>query len=176
MNRLKKLTAAGLVLFLVVGISSVSQARVTEKVDAMIAENSPLKVNDTDLWLQIGYPLVFGLQFDKYATGNVVLGAGAGTFLNGFALDLAVKYLFLTGKFSPFVAGGPVLYFSGPAANIFGMFGTMGLQYMFDSGMGLSVGVTYVSAITESDEVFSYQWVNDSLNQASAQFGFHWNF
>ncbi|MBN1595045.1 hypothetical protein JW933_03875 [candidate division FCPU426 bacterium] len=176
MKRYKKIMAIVMLTLLAAGVASQTQARVTEKVDAMIAENSPLKVNDTDLWLQIGYPLVFGLQYDKYATGNIVLGGGAGTYLGGFALDIAVKYLFLTGKFSPYLAGGPVLYYSAPSQNIFGLFGTMGLQYIFDSGMGLSIGVAYVTAITESEETFSYQWVNDSVSQASAQFGFHWNF
>jgi len=176
MKRLKKLTALGLMVFLLGGMTTLAQARVTEKVEAMIAENTPLKVNDTDLWVQVGYPLIIGLQYDKYATGNVVLGAGAGTYLGGFALDIAGKYLFMTGKFSPYIAGGPVLYYSGPKENIFALFGTFGLQYMFDSGMGLSVGIAYVSALTSSENKFSYQWVNDSVSQASAQFGFHWNF
>ncbi|MEW6515442.1 MAG: hypothetical protein AB1439_00870 [candidate division FCPU426 bacterium] len=164
---------AGMVLM---GLAVGSQARVTEKVEAMIAENTPLKVNDTDLWIQVGYPLLVGLQYDKYATGNLVLGGGAGSYLNGFSLDLSVKYLFLTGKFSPFIAAGPVLYYTDPNKNLFGIYGTAGLGYFFDSGLGLSLGVTFVRAITESAQPWSYPWVNDKLSQASAQFGFHWNY
>ncbi len=171
-----KIVVMGVILVLAGGLAIPAPARVTEKVEAMIAENTPLKVNDTDLWVQVGYPLVIGLQYDKYATGNVVLGGGAGTYLNGFTLDLEAKYYFLTGKFSPFLAAGPVLYFSTPQQNIFAIYGTAGLSYFFDSGMGLSLGATYVTAITESEEHFSYPWVNDEIAQVSAQFGFHWNY
>lgn len=153
-----------------------SQARVTEKVDAMIAENTPMKVNDNDLWVQVGYPLVVGLQYDKFATANLALGGGVGSFLNGTTLDLSIKYLFLTGKFSPFIAAGPVLYFRDADKNIFALFGTAGVGYYFDNGLGLTLGVSYVNAISPSPQPFGYPWVNDEVSQASAQFGFHWNY
>lgn len=160
----------------VLGLAAGAQARVTEKVDAMIAENSPLKVNDNDMWIQVGYPLVLGLEYNKYATANLVLGGGAGSFLNGTTLDLVIKYLFLTGKFSPYISAGPVLYFRDADKNFFGIYGTAGVQYMFDGGLGFSLAGTYVSALSDSPQPFGYPWVNDELNQASVQFGFHWNY
>lgn len=162
------LTAAGLI--------TSTQARVTEKVDAMIAENSPLKVNDTDLWVQVGGPLVFGIQYDKFATANVAIGGGVGTYINGLSLDLALKYYFLTGKFSPFISGGPVFYYSSPKENIFAMFGSAGLSYYFADGLGVSLAFTYVKSLTESEEPFSYYQINDKINWPSAQLGIHWNF
>jgi hypothetical protein len=173
METLKRLMVSGLMLALLGGLAVQAQARVTEKVEGMIAENSPLKVNDNDLWIQIGYPLVAGLQYDKYATANLALGGGIGSFMNGFSLDLSAKYYFLEGKFSPFLAAGPVLYYSSSDQNIFAVFGTAGIGYFFGSGMGLSLAGTYCQAITKSDKAWGYPWVNDKLAQPSVQFGFH---
>lgn len=175
MNR-NVLAMSVVVALAVLGLAAGAQARVTEKVDAMIAENSPLKVNDNDMWIQVGYPLVLGMEYNKYATANLVLGGGAGSFLNGTTLDLVVKYLFLTGKFSPYISAGPVLYFRDADKNFFGIYGTAGVQYMFDGGLGFSLAGTYVSALSDSPQPFGYPWVNDELNQASVQFGFHWNY
>lgn len=158
------------------GMAAPALARVTERVEGMIAENSPLRVNDNDLWLQIGYPLVLGIQYDKFATSHIVIGGGVGSYLNGTSVDLAIKLLMQTGKFSPFITVGPVLYFSHPDQNIFALYGTAGLQYLFADGWGLSLGATYVHGITESTQPFSYPWVNDEIQQVSAQFGFHWNY
>jgi hypothetical protein len=172
----RRLGTAGLALCLVLGLAAGVQARVTEKVDAMIAENTPLKVKDNDLWLQAGGPLVFGVQYDKYATGNIALGLGAGSYLEGMSLDLSCKYYFLTGKFSPFIALGPVLYYSRPKQNIFAVDGVVGLSYFFDEGLGLSLGFAYVKGLTKSEEPFSTTWINDSLAWPTFQFGLHWNY
>ncbi len=171
-----KLVAVMLGLAFVGGAAAAAQARVTEKVEAMIAENTPLKVHDTDIWFQVGGPLVFGIQYDKFATANVVLGAGLGSYLEGTSLDLAIKYHFLTGKFTPFLSGAGVFYYSDPKRNIFALGLSAGLAYTFDGGLGLSLGASYVKAISESQEPFSSQWVNDSINWVSPQFGLHWNF
>jgi hypothetical protein len=158
------------------GIAATTRASVTEKVDSMIAENSPLKVNDNDLWLMVGGPLVFGVQYDKYATGNVALGVGAGSYLDGLSLDLQIKYYFLTGKFSPFLAVGPVFYYSRPSQNIFAVDGAAGFSYFFDGGFGLSLAFVYTKGISKSEEPFSTQWVNDSIAWPAPQFGIHWNY
>ena len=174
---LKKTALLSLAVILASGsMAAVADAGVTEKVEAMIAENSPLKVKDNDLWLMIGGPLVFGIQYDKYATGQVAIGGGAGTFLDGFSLDLGVKYYFSTGKFSPFISGGGVFYYTGPRKNIFAVDVVAGLSYFFDSGMGLSLGFAYVKSISESEEPFSCNYINDAISWPSPQFGFHWNY
>ncbi len=176
MNWKLRLTTALVALVMIAGMTGSAQARVTEKVEAMIAENSPLKVNDTDLWIQIGGPLVVGIQYDKFATANVAVGGGIGTYMSGLSLDLSLKYYFLTGKFSPFISGGPVLYYSSPKENIFAIFGSAGLSYFFTDGLGLSLAFTFVKSLTESQEPFSYYQINDKINWPSAQLGLHWNF
>ncbi len=165
-----------LIMFASATMVAAAEAGVTEKVDAMIAENTPLKVKDNDLWLMVGGPLVFGIQYDKYATSQVAIGGGAGTFLDGFSLDLGVKYYFLTGKFSPFISGGGVFYYTGPRKNIFAFNGVAGLSYFFDSGMGVSLGFAYVKSISKSEEPFSSNYVNDAISWPSPQFGFHLNY
>lgn len=168
--------ASALAALLVLGLGAAVQARVTEKVEAMIAENSPLKVNDNDLWIQLGGPLVYGIQYDKYASAHVMLGLGAGSYIDGLSLDLNVRYNFINGKFTPFLGAGPVFYYTGPKQNIFALDVSAGVAYTFDSGLGLSLAAVYVTAISESEEPFSSQWVNDSINWLSPQFGLHWNF
>ncbi len=176
-EQLKKTALLSLVVMLAAGsMTAVAEARVTEKVEAMIAENTPLKVKDNDLWIMIGGPLVFGIQYDKYATGQVAIGGGAGTFLDGFSLDLGVKYYFLPGKFSPFISGGGVFYYTGPRKNIFAVDAVAGLSYFFDSGLGVSLGFAYVKSISESEEPFSCNYINDSISWLSPQFGIHWNY
>jgi hypothetical protein len=167
----------GVVAFgLLAGLAGGAQARVTEKVEGMIAENSPLKVNDNDLWLMAGGPLVFGLQYDKYATANVAIGLGAGSYLDGLSLDLQVKYYFLNGKFSPFIAVGPVFYYSRPKQSVVALDGAVGLSYFFDGGFGLSLAFVYTKGISKSEEPFSTQWVNDSIAWPAPQLGIHWNY
>lgn len=169
-----------LVVLLAMGMVMVgfnlSQARVTEKVEAMIAENSPLKVNDTDFWIQVGGPLVFGVQYDRFATANVAIGGGIGSYLEGLSVDLAIKYFFMPGKFSPFISGGPVFYYSTPEENIFAIFGAAGLSYYFADGLGISLAFSYVKSMTESTKPFSYYQINDKINWPSPQLGLHWNF
>ncbi len=174
----KKSKIVGISLFLIssflVGISA--QARVTEKVDAMIAENSPLKVNDNDLWIQVGGPLVLGVQYDKFATANVALGGGIGSYLNGTSLDLSIKFFLTPGRFSPFISAGPVLYYSSAEKNTFGVFGSAGLSYYFADGLGISAAFCYVKSLTESLKPFSYYQISDEINWPSIQFGLHWNY
>lgn len=158
------------------GLALEARARVTEKVEAMIAENTPLKVKDNDLWFMAGGPLVFGVQYDKFATANVALGMGVGSFLNGTSFDLNVKYFFLNGKFSPFLSGGGVFYYSEPRKNIFALDVAAGVSYYFDTGFGLSLALAYVKGISQSLDPFSYTYVNDSINWLSPQFGIHCNF
>jgi hypothetical protein len=166
----------GMGLLLAGGWIGPVQARVTEKVEGMIAENSPLKVNDNDLWIQVGGPLVFGLQYDKFATANVALGIGAGSYIDGLSVDLSIKYFFLSGKFSPFLGIAPVFYYSRSTQNVFALSGVAGLSYYFDSGLGLSLGFCYVRSISQSTEPFSYSFVNDKINWPSPQIGLHWNY
>lgn len=158
------------------GWAGLAQARVTEKVDAMIAENSPLKVRDSDLWAMVGGPLGVGLQYEKFATAQVALGFGGGSYFDGTSLDLSVKYYFMNSKFSPFLAAGPVYYYSTPKQNLFGIFGVFGLSYFFDDGFGISFGVAYAKGLTKSDTPFAYTYINDSLSWVSPQLGLHLNF
>lgn len=79
----KRILTMAVALGLMAGLAVGAQALVTEKVEAMIAENTPLKVNDNDLWLMVGGPLVFGIQYDKYATANLALGLGVGPTSRG---------------------------------------------------------------------------------------------
>lgn len=174
-RKIKLLLLAGLIIGSLTLVTA-SHARVTEKVEAMIAENTPLKVNDSDLWIQIGGPLVYGIQYDRFATANVAIGAGIGSYLEGISVDLSLKYFLLPGKFSPFIGGGPVLYYSSPKENIFALFGTAGLGYYFADGLGISLAFTYVRSMTESEEPFSHHPINDSINWPSAQLGLHWNY
>ena len=173
---MKRTVVLGVACALVLGLAGAGHARVTEKVEAMIAENSPLKIKDNDLWFQLGGPLVYGVQYDKYASAHVMLGLGAGTYGDGISVDLQVKYNFLDAKFTPFLGGGPVFYYTDPQKNIFALDVVLGVAYTFDSGLGLSLGAAYVKAISESEEPFSSQWVNDSINWLSPQFGLHWVF
>ncbi len=168
--------AAGVGFCLLAGLAAGVQASVTEKVEGMIAENTPLKVKDNDLWIQAGGPLVLGLQYDKFATGNIVLGFGVGSYLEGVSADLQIKYLFLTGKFSPSLTLGPVLYYSRPSQNLFAIDGGVGLSYTFDEGLGLSLAFIYTKSITTSSEKFSYIWINSDLAWPAAQLGVHWNY
>ncbi|NTV52748.1 MAG: hypothetical protein HGA76_07035 [Candidatus Firestonebacteria bacterium] len=152
------------------------QASVTEKVDAMIAENSPLKVRTSDLWVQVGGPLIMGVQFDEYANPNVALGVGVGSFVNGASVDLAAKFYLLPGKFSPFVSVGGVYYYTSPRQNVFALTGTAGLAYFFNDGLGLSLGWCYLRSVTQSDTPFTYEYINDRINAGMPQLGLHWNF
>ncbi len=170
-----------LVGLLVVGWAVQAQARVTEKVDAMIVENTEnLKVKDMDIWVQLGGPLICGVQFDKYVSPHVALGAGVGNFVGGTSLDMAVKYYFMTGRFSPFISAGGVYYVSQPKETLFALHATAGLAYFFDSGLGLSLGVSGVQGVSKSAEPFSYQYIDSdtTLSQGGVmpQFGIHWNF
>ncbi len=158
-----------------------AQARVTEKVDAMIEENTEnLKIKDMDIWVQLGGPLIAGIQFDKYVSPHVALGVGVGNFIGGTALDMTAKYYFLRGRFSPFIAGGGVYYLSRPQETLFAVHATAGLAYFFDSGLGLSMGLTGIQGISKSAEPFSYQYIDSdtTLSQGGImpQFGIHWNF
>jgi hypothetical protein len=159
---------------LLVGLAA--NARVTEKVNAMIAENTPLKVNDNDFSIQAGGPLVLGVQYDRFATANVAMGGGIGSYLNGTSMDLAIKFFLLPGRFSPFISGGPVFYYSSPHENIFAIFGSAGLSYYFADGLGFSVAFAYVKSLTESLKPFSYYQINDEINWPSIQLGLHWNY
>jgi hypothetical protein len=170
------ITAIVLTALIATGWAMEVQARVTEKVEGMIAENSPLKVNDNDLWVMAGGPLLFGVQYDKYATANLALGFGAGSYLQGLSLDMQLKYFFLNGKFSPYITLGPVFYYSRPSQNIFAVDGGVGLSYYFDSGLGLSLAFIYTKGLSQSQEPFSYQYINDTINWPAPQFGLHWNF
>lgn len=172
----KRIWTLAVALGLLVGSAAGAQARVTEKVDAMIAENTPLKVNDNDLWLMVGGPLVFGVQYDKYATPNLALGLGVGSYLEGLSLDLQAKYYFLSGRFSPFIAAGPVFYYSRPTQSLFAVDGAVGLSYFFNGGLGLSLAFVYTKGIGRSEEPFQTQWVNDDLAWPSPQFGIHLNY
>lgn len=156
-----------------------AEARVTEKVEAMIAENTPLKVNDRDFWIQVGAPLALGVQFDWFANANLAMGFGVGSLINGASADVSAKYYFLPGRFSPFIAGGGVFYFGRSRANIFGLFGTAGLSYFFDRGLGLSLGVTYVSSMGNSEDLLDYNYIrhtDNAVNWVSPQLGIHYNF
>jgi hypothetical protein len=153
-----------------------AQARVTEKVEGMIAENTPLKVKSNDLWLQVGGPLMYGLQYDKYANGNVALGMGAGSWVEGFSMDLSVKFFLFSGKFSPYITLGPAFYYQSMEQNVFAGFGGAGLSYYFDEGFGLSLAYIYTQAFTESQQPFSYSFVNDQMHWSSAQLGIHLNY
>ena len=169
------LKLAMVVVFTAVGAAGV-QASVTEKVDEMIAENSPLKVRDSDLWLQVGGPLILGVQFDEYANPNLALGAGVGSFINGTSLDIAAKFYLLPGKFSPFLSVGGVYYYTSPQQNIFALTGTAGLSYFFNSGLGLSLGWCYLRSVSQSSSPFSYQYIGDTINAGMPQLGIHSNF
>lgn len=92
------------------------------------------------------------------------------------SLDLQAKYYFLSGKFSPFIAVGPVFYYSRPKQNIFAVDGVVGLSYFFDGGLGLSLAFVYTKGISQSEEPFHTQWVNDSIAWPSPQFGIHLNY
>jgi hypothetical protein len=154
-----------------------AQASVTEKVDAMIAENTAeLKVRDADLSLQVGGPLILGVQFDGYANPHVAFGAGIGTFGNGTSLDISAKFYLLPDKFSPFLSLGGAYYFNDAEKNVFAVTGTAGLSYFFRSGLGLSLGWCYIRSVSQSSSPFSYQYVSDTINVGMPQFGIHWNY
>lgn len=172
----KKMFAVLLATAALAGMTLEAQARVTEKVDAMIAENTPLKVNDNDLWIMLGGPLQYGIQYDKYATANVALGFGAGSFVDGISVNMQMKYFFLTGKFSPYIMAGPVYYYQSSTRNIFAFDAGLGLSYYFDGGLGLSLAFVYTKALSHSQEPFSAQYVNDKIEWPAPQFGLHWNF
>jgi hypothetical protein len=174
-----KMTGVGIALLVgtvVLGLALSSQARVTETVNAQIFENSPLKQHDNDLWVQVGYPLLMGLHFDKYVNTHWAVGVGGGSYLNGTTVDMSIKFVVLDGLFSPFITAGPALYYTDSNKNFFALHGAVGLQWLFYSGLGFSMGAAYAHAITPSPEPFSYPWVNDQLSQLSAQFGLHLNF
>jgi len=171
----KRFVAVLLAVLATAGVAE-AQARVTERVEAMIAENSPLKLKDNDLWVMLGGPLVYGIQYDKYATANVALGFGVGSFVDGVSVDMQIKYFFLPGRFSPFITVGPVFYYERPTQNVFAINGGVGLSYYFDEGLGLSLAFVYTKAVSKSPEPFSAQYVNDKMEWPAPQFGLHLNF
>ena len=163
------------IFFISIGITA--YASVTEKVDAMIKENtSNLKDRDSVLSLMVGPPVAFGVHYDQYATKQVAIGAGVGSYLSGTALDVAVKYYFLPGKFAPFVSGGGAYYYTKPNQSVFAVFVVGGLAYFFADGLGFSLGVGYVKSLNESKESFKSQWVSDKINTVYPQLGVHFTF
>jgi hypothetical protein len=152
------------------------QASVTEKVDSMIAENSDLKVRDSDLSLQVGGPLILGVQYDQFASRYVALGAGVGSFANGTSVDIAAKFYLLPGRFSPFLSLGGAYYYTSPEQNVFALEGTAGLSYFFNSGFGVSLGWCYLRSVSQSSSPFSYQYIGDTINAGMPQLAIHTNF
>jgi hypothetical protein len=172
----KRIWSWAVALGLLMGLAAGVQARVTEKVEGMIAENSPIKIKDNDWWIQIGGPLMYGVQFDKYASANFALGMGVGSYLEGTSVDMSVKWYWFAGKLSPFLVAGPAWYYTSPEKNFFAGFGGAGLSYFFDNGLGFSFACIYTKAVTQASQHFSYYFISDEMAWTSAQFGLHWNF
>jgi hypothetical protein len=179
MSKRHPIVACILALVCLEGLALLAEASVTEKVDAMIAENTPLKVRDTDAWVMVGAPLALGVQYDVFANANVAVGAGVGSLGNGTSGDIAAKFFLLPGRFSPFLAGGAAFYFGELRQNVVALFGTVGLSYYFDRGLGFSLGLTYVGSVGKSDDILNYNYINhtnEAVTWVSPQAGIHWNF
>src|SRR5581483_9724368 len=139
-----------------------SAESVTEMVNKQMNSYNTREMLPSDFSFVVGLPHVLGVEYDRMATGMLSLGLGAGSFVTGTSLNTQVRFYPLTTAFSPYAGAGLTYYYVNSDSNVLAWHADAGVDYTFNGGWGLSLGVTYARFLTTSVNPFMSSSTNVS--------------
>ncbi|MFP4467138.1 MAG: hypothetical protein ACLFP1_08810 [Candidatus Goldiibacteriota bacterium] len=156
--------------------------KVTSKVEKLKATNTdrektyyPRDMRDNQFSVRLGLPLVAGVGYSKNINPNVAIGVGVGTTFPWLAADMNVTWYILPYNFTPYITGG-VVYYGGRDMNLIALEAAGGVDYIFENGIGLNLGLCWVKSLTTSPTPFETAVFTDEINALNLQGGLNFRF
>ncbi|HDQ25467.1 MAG TPA: hypothetical protein ENN43_01815 [bacterium] len=156
--------------------------KVTSKVDRLMATNTdrektyyPRDLRDNQISIKMGLPLVAGIGYSKNINPYVGIGVGVGSSFPGIAADMNVTWYILPHNFTPYVTAG-VVYYGDFGTNLIAAEVAGGVDYLFENGFGLNLGLCWVKSLTTSPTPFQTAVFVDEINALNLQGGINFRF
>ncbi len=180
---MKKITVLALVFAFALGTASLFAATLTEKVDKLIATNQtkertyyPRDARPTLINLHIGLPYTLGGTVSYNIDPAISIGIGLGALAPGFIAGVDVKWYIMPTSFTPYVGGGidyALAYVDSEFAGLTCFHAEGGIDYAFDNGFNINLGIAWLRSFAEATGTFSTAWGNDAkkIDTWNIQFG-----
>ena len=180
---MRKISVLALVFAFALGSASLFAGTLTEKVDKLIATNQtkertyyPRDAKPVLFNLHLGLPYSFGGTVSYNIDPSIAIGIGLGALAPGFITGVDVKWYIMPTYFTPYVGGGidyALAYIDSEFAGLTCGHLEGGIDYAFDNGFNINIGIAWLRSFAEATGTFSTVWGNAAtkIDALNIQFG-----